>query len=146
MTTIAYKDGVIATDSLLTAGNVIVDHDADKYYVREEIKFFIAGVTSDHEKLIEEYLNPAGRQVGDTRALVVDGGKLFKVGSEEGGKGLWRCPLRRNNPAAIGTGADFALVAMDFGHSAEKAVAYAMTRDVFTGGEIKTYKVFDNVT
>lgn len=146
MTTIAYKDGVIATASSVMEGNVIVDNDVEKHYERDGVKFFIIGAPSDHEKLIEEYLNPTGRQVGDTGALVVDGDKLFKVGSEEGGKGLWRCPLRRNNPAAIGTGADFALAAMDFGHSAEKAVAYAMTRDVFTGGEIKTYKVFDNVT
>lgn len=141
MTTIAYKDGFIATDSAVMAGNVIVDRDVEKCYERAGVKFFIAGATSDHEKLIEEYFNPTGRYVGDTGALVVDAGKLYKVGPEEGGKGLWRSPQRLDNPTAIGTGQEFALAAMDFCCSAKDAVSYTMLRDVFTAGEIKEYIV-----
>jgi ATP-dependent protease HslVU (ClpYQ) peptidase subunit len=39
-------------------------------------------------------------------------------------------------PVAIGSGARFALAAMDFGRSAGEAVAYACTRDIYSGGEV----------
>jgi ATP-dependent protease HslVU (ClpYQ) peptidase subunit len=42
------------------------------------------------------------------------------------------------SPYAIGSGASWALAAMDMGKSPTEAVAYAATRDVFTGGEIIT--------
>jgi ATP-dependent protease HslVU (ClpYQ) peptidase subunit len=41
-----------------------------------------------------------------------------------------------NGKWAIGSGQHFAIAAMDLGKSAEEAVAYAMTRDVYSGGEI----------
>lgn len=40
------------------------------------------------------------------------------------------------SPCAIGSGQRFALAAMDFGKSAAEAVAYAITRDIFSGGEV----------
>ncbi len=39
-------------------------------------------------------------------------------------------------PKAIGSGALFALAAMDFGQSAAEAVGYACTRDIYSGGSI----------
>lgn len=144
MTTIAYKDGVIATDSMISAGNTITDQNAEKRIVRDGIQFFIAGATSDHIKLVEEYINPTGRDVCSAGAFVVDGEMLYRVGREDDGKGIWRCPLRKDNPAAMGSGQDFALAAMDFGNSAEKAVLYARTRDLYTGGPVWTYNITEN--
>lgn len=42
---------------------------------------------------------------------------------------------------AIGSGADFALAALDFGKNANDAIEYAKTRDNFTGGEVKVFQV-----
>jgi ATP-dependent protease HslVU (ClpYQ) peptidase subunit len=39
-------------------------------------------------------------------------------------------------PIAIGSGTRFALAAMDMGRTAEEAIAYACTRDIFSGGDI----------
>jgi ATP-dependent protease HslVU (ClpYQ) peptidase subunit len=39
-------------------------------------------------------------------------------------------------PAAIGSGARFALAAMDFGKTAGEAIEYACTRDIYSGGKI----------
>lgn len=39
-------------------------------------------------------------------------------------------------PVAIGSGCQFAVTAMDMGASAEKAVAMAAERDIYTGGKI----------
>jgi hypothetical protein len=39
-------------------------------------------------------------------------------------------------PYAMGSGRRFALAALDLGKSPREAVAYACTRDVFSGGEI----------
>lgn len=39
-------------------------------------------------------------------------------------------------PVAIGSGARFALAAMDLGMNAEDALKYTCTRDIYSGGEI----------
>ena len=41
-----------------------------------------------------------------------------------------------DKPYAIGTGAEYALCALDAGASAEEALKIAMKRDVYTGGEV----------
>jgi ATP-dependent protease HslVU (ClpYQ) peptidase subunit len=47
---------------------------------------------------------------------------------------------------AIGSGQRFALAAMDLGKSAAEAVAYAATRDIFTGGVITALSISDNIS
>lgn len=44
-------------------------------------------------------------------------------------------------PYAIGSGAPFALAAMDLNKSPEEAVVYASTRDVYTGGVITAFQL-----
>jgi ATP-dependent protease HslVU (ClpYQ) peptidase subunit len=44
-------------------------------------------------------------------------------------------------PVANGSGARFALAWMDAGHTAEEAVAYACTRDIYSGGVITAFDV-----
>ena len=45
----------------------------------------------------------------------------------------------RNFNFALGTGQHLALAAMDLGKSAQAAVQYAATRDVYTGGQVKLF-------
>lgn len=141
MTTIAYRDGIVATDTLLVSGSVVVDHFFDKTATKDGVMFFFAGSTSDYPKLIDEYLSPTGRDIGDVSAIVIDKGSVIKVGREEEGKGIWRCLARRENYISIGSGQDFALSAMDHGKSAKEAVEYAMKRDIYTGGDVRIYQV-----
>ena len=141
MTTIAYRDGVVATDTLSVADGMVVDQAYEKCIVRDGVMFFMTGSTSDHDKLIDEYLSPAGRDTGNASAIVADKGEIFIVGWEDGGKGIFKCPNRRENYIAIGSGERFAIAAMDHGKSAQEAVEYAMKRDVFTGGVVKVYQV-----
>ncbi|MNJ79145.1 hypothetical protein D3C77_770710 [compost metagenome] len=55
--------------------------------------------------------------------------------------GIWRQELDPANPDAIGSGAPYALAAMDMGASAEDAVRAAMKRDIYTGGKIRTLRI-----
>lgn len=141
MTTIAYRDGVVATDTLMVGGGIAVDQAYEKCIVRDERMFFLTGPTSDHDKLVEEYLSPTGRYTGDAMAIVADKGKIFVIGREEGGKGIYKCPNNRVNHISIGSGERFAISAMDHGKSAKEAVEYAMKRDIYTGGEVRVYQV-----
>ena len=60
--------------------------------------------------------------------------------SEEGG--VYKNSAVHLDSYAIGSGAEFAMSAMDFGMTAKEAVEYTMTRDIYTGGEVT---VFDTV-
>ena len=42
---------------------------------------------------------------------------------------------------AYGSGAQFALSALDFGKSAKEAVEYAATRDIYTGGKVHVFDI-----
>lgn len=141
MTTIAYCDGIVATDTLMVAGTMVVDHRKEKCIVRDGVIFFLCGATSDHIKLVEEYLSPTGLDIGDAEAIVADKGEIFIVGPEPDGKGIYKCPNKRDNHISIGSGERFAISAMDHGKSAKEAVEYAMKRDIYTGGEVRVYTV-----
>ena len=141
MTTIGYRDGIVATDTLTVAGTMVVDHNTEKFIERNGVKFFICGATSDHIKLVEEYLSPTGRDIGDAEAIVVEADLIYVVGREDEGKGIYKCPNNRLNFISLGSGTRFAIAAMDHGKSAKDAVEYAMRRDIYTGGEVRVYEI-----
>lgn len=141
MTTIAYRDGIVATDTQTVARGMVVDHRKEKCIEREGVKFFLTGATSDHHKLVEEFISPSGRDIGDAEAIVVQGSEIYVVGREDGGNGIFKSPSHRGNYISIGSGERFAISAMDHGKSAKEAVEYAMKRDIYTGGEVRVYQV-----
>lgn len=142
MTTIAYKDGVIACDSLITSGDIVTDYDADKRYVLGGVTFFMTGCVADYQKLMDKYLNGGENEAIEANALVVDGDDLWRVGSNKD-DGLWKVKLAKNKPYAIGCGSVHAWTAFDMGATtAKKAVAMAALRDVYTGGAVKEHVVF----
>ncbi|MCV4287882.1 proteasome subunit beta [Pseudomonas capsici] len=140
MTTIAYKDGVIAYDSQISRGDVIVYDDYDKCLIRDGVRFFCAGATADFPVLVDAYFG--GRQVGpvDVTALVLDGDILMLV-AVDNDTGLWKTPIMRDRPYAIGSGMSFAFAAMDMGASADRAVEAAAKRDTGTGGTIRVFRI-----
>lgn len=137
MTTIAYRDGVIAYDSRQTRNSAIVSDDAPKCQVVDGVSFFLSGAVCDEKTLIAAYFGTSSTVPVECSGYVVDGGKLMMVGHDDT-TGIWRQDLDPTNPDAIGSGAPYALAAMDMGASAEDAVRAAMKRDIYTGGKVRT--------
>jgi 20S proteasome alpha/beta subunit len=140
MTTIAYKDGVIAFDSRSTRHNTIVDDDCNKCYIRDGVRFFLCGMPAEQEELVGEYFGEESKDDYESHAIVVDGGKLMHFGKTEN-EGIWKHQLDKSKPYSIGSGEDHAITAMDCGLSAREAVKMAMKRDTGTGGKIRVFKV-----
>lgn len=139
MTTIAYKDGIVAYDSLVTAGGTVIYDDFDKKRERDGVLFFGAGSTADIELLISAYFGePPGCDL-DARAIAVREGKLSLLVFESGR--VFESEVLPDRPYAIGSGQDHALTALDMGASALQAVEMAVKRDTGTGGKIRTYTV-----
>lgn len=140
MTTIAYKDGVIAYDSRQTRGGAIVSDDAPKCQVVDGVSFFLAGAVCDEKALIAAYFGTPSAVPVECSGYAVDGGRLLMVGYDDK-TGIWKQELDPANPDAIGSGSAYALAAMDMGASAEDAVRAAMKRDIYTGGRVRTMRV-----
>lgn len=141
MTTIAYKDGVIAYDSRITANDLITNDSANKKYELNGVVFFMSGATCDYKKFHNLYFGGT-EPINDidASALVVDKGELFLVAVCEK-SGMWKQPMQLDNPCALGSGSNFALTAMDLGFSAFEAVKVAITRDCKSGGMVNTYEL-----
>lgn len=140
MTTIAYKDGVIAYDSRQTRSGAIVSDDCSKCEIVNGISFFLAGAVCDEKALIAAYFGTPSSAPVECSGYVVDGGKLLMVGHDDK-TGIWKQELDPTNPDAIGSGSAYALAAMDMGASAEDAVLAAMKRDIYTGGKVRVIKI-----
>ena len=140
MTTIAYKDGVIAYDSRETLGTTIVDDDCDKCQASGGVQFFCTGSTPDYDALIAAYFGEKSSVVIEAGGIALDNGVLWLLGYSET-TGFWKDRLRLDNPFAVGSGSSHALTAMDMGATAFQAVEMAMKRDSCTGGKIRTLTV-----
>lgn len=145
MTTIAYKDGIIAWDSRMTASNLIVDDDYDKHIVIADIHFFCSGAT----EFVEDFCNAYAARSATVRDMDVGAivfepnGKLFKSAVEEkhGQFRIWRAPIPLGRISALGSGHDFVLAFMDMGLTAEEAVQRVMKFDAATGGRVHTFQI-----
>lgn len=137
MTTIAYKDGVIAYDGRQTRNDRIVSDSAPKCQVVDGVSFFLSGAVCDEKALIAAYFGSASPVPVECSGYVVDDGKLMMVGCDDK-TGIWKQDLDLSNPDAIGSGCAYAIAAMDMGASAEDAVRAAMKRDIYTGGTVRT--------
>lgn len=143
MTTIAYHhgDGEIAIDSRAVSGGTISTEKKNKVVKNNLGTWFLCGSVCDIADFVKLKKNDilhkdleltvAGLRITDDVVCWVfinDG--IF-------------CEEIIDYTMAIGSGGDFALAAMDHGKSAKEAVKYAMTRDVYTGGRVRVFKVRD---
>lgn len=138
MTTIAYKDGVIAYDSRQTRSGSIVTDSCEKGRVVNGASFFLCGAVCDEDALIAAYFGTPSKVPVECSGFAVQDGKLMLLGHDEN-TGIWKQVLDLRECDAIGSGAAHALTAMDMGASAEKAVAMAAKRDLYTGGAIRIF-------
>ncbi|MDB5996884.1 MAG: proteasome subunit beta [Pseudomonas sp.] len=137
MTTIAYKDGVIAYDSRETIGSTIVDDDCEKCQTSGGVHFLLCGSTPDYAALIGGYFGEVFTGSIEASGLAVDGGALVLIGHDKK-TGFWKDRIRLDNAFALGSGSHFALTAMDMGATAAEAVEMAKKRDTSTGGQVRT--------
>lgn len=143
MTTIAYKDGVVAYDSQASAGVTIVDDDVDKKWVRGESLFFMAGSPDEIAVFLDAFEDGEDTYpyIHDVNGILVEPDGLFSVGSIEGK--IWKQKWNGLKPYAIGCGGRFAWGAMDMGATAERAVKVACRRDIYSGGRVRTFKIIN---
>lgn len=138
MTTIAYKDGIVAYDGLMMFGDYIYQTDFDKCEDHGAI-FFCSGNPDDAEKFIDFWMSGIEPlQKPDVEMIVVEDGVVYQA-VMDGTADMQKTELTR--PWAIGSGWQFAVGAMDAGVSAEDAVRVAACRDPMTGGTIRTYQI-----
>ncbi len=135
MTTIAYKDNIIAYDSRSCKGNTIFDDDSDKHVEEGGVHFFMCGDASKCGEFLSAYHGEPNDV--EIEAFMIKDGKVYLCSVNDMGE-FWSV---RSKTWAIGSGSEFALAAMDLGKSAKDAVKVAMKRDTGTGGKIRTFKV-----
>lgn len=140
MTTLIYdhKNKLIATDSRYTISNYIVTDKGKKYMVDDNGDlWFVTGALTDRKPFINAYLhNEKGLDLDCFGLLVRDSAAHAVYNTEAGFK-----TLELEFSEAWGSGADYAIAALDHGKSAKQAVKYAMTRDCHTGGKVRVYNV-----
>ena len=145
MTTIAYKNGIMACDSCWTGDEM---HEVSQTkIVRLSSGALLGGSGDNDSREIHNLLDkvrsarqlPTRTQLAALRAsfsglLVLPNGSIFKISADFGEKesesdyGIWA--VGRRGMAAAGTGGHLAIGAMAAGKSAREAVAIACAWDI----------------
>jgi hypothetical protein len=143
LTTIAYKNGIIAYDSLCVKGDTIIDSNFDKHVINDNLHIFYCGTVSDIDLFLSAWNGKTRPEniVPDLEAYVWDGDKLYNSSVDQEENLLWKIELEKNKHYAIGSGHQAALALMDHGMTAFEAVSAVSKRDLYTGGEIKTFSI-----
>lgn len=150
MTTIAYRDGIMAAEGKMTLGDMVIKLDTEKvFWVNNHlvgvcgraraINTFVTWLQkmTDYHIVNQEVgelvdlVPPALEDDEGYSALVVTQSRqvLMYEGNTPIDMGL-------DVPMSVGSGSCFALAAMKAGNSAEEAVKVACELDVYSGGEI----------
>lgn len=140
MTTIAYKDGVLAADSRASLGNMTLPERAVKVRKLKDGRLFgWAGPMGVGEAVFRALNDKTARPANtEGTAVVVDAkGRIFTI---EPGSGGHLVPVN-GKYTARGSGAEYALVAMRCGKSAAEAVKIAGEFDHATDRRVQTVKL-----
>lgn len=147
MTTITYRDGVMASDSQASMGDTIIGETQKIFKIRGHLVGFsgTARLVSIARQWMEENLpelNPWPNFLehepdgGSIRCwLVTPKGKIFRY---EDKAACWGAEAPY---VAGGSGCDFALGAMAMGATAVQGIKAAIAHDVYSGGPIKTIRL-----
>lgn len=137
MTTIAVKDGVMASDSRAVSDHIHQGNFTKIYRAGSALIGFAGRATTGldfvawYKAGAKRKKFPASCDEDDWYALVLTGSGCFMY---EGSP----TALQAGNPAAIGSGSQFAIGAMLAGCDPKEAVKIASRADPFTGGRIVT--------
>lgn len=139
MTTLAYRDGELATDSRVTQGDMIVSDRRRKVHrLRDGSIVAWSGSVQQAELLLEAMRKKAkvkSPKLDEIAALHLrTDGTLWEYEGE-----AWV----KQDPGyyATGSGSPYAFAAMDAGASAKDAVRIALKRDAGSGGRVQSLKL-----
>lgn len=150
MTTIAYKDGVIAHDGLISAGSQVFGSSFSKmFFVKKNIlgfdvkcialagdssaRYFLKNESLDYKTEVQEHLS-------FNAIAITSCGRVIYIDSNDGDNYIHLNVIDADFHA-IGSGCQFALGAMSSGATPEEAVMIASKFDNNTGGKIVSYNL-----
>lgn len=145
MTTICWDGKTLAVDSQVTYGDDIMDAKAEKMY-RNIGVFSVVCVAGSYD-CADDYVRDIISNIEHPKELLDQPWckDYSAIGILKKTQELWKmngdATARILVPWAFGSGADFAIAAMDFGLSAVNAVKYAATRDTSTNTRVRSYTV-----
>jgi ATP-dependent protease HslVU (ClpYQ) peptidase subunit len=137
------KQGLIAYDSRVTAGNHICTDSANKLIRSNGINYFICGREADEPLLIRAFENGAEEDYPDNvnvSAIIVQGSTVYTAGINniEG----YYCQTETIGDIVVaGSGGDYAAGALHAGCNAKEAVKIAIKCDNNSGGRVRTFQV-----
>lgn len=148
MTTVAYRDGVIASDSRLTGKEYLWTDRCQKVFRLADGS--IVGLAGDDyngnwllselrklSKITGKKTLPNGKFKGAQAILLTTRGRVFTFAYS-----VWDVLPHKQFPYyAIGSGSTIAMSAMDAGATAVEAVNIAKKRDVYSGGRTQKMEV-----
>ena len=155
MTTIAFKDGIMAADSLATSDDFVASAQVQKLFRLPTGALLGVAGDSDTRDLVAFFSSLKKQDElpsRDTLAnLRTDAAFLFArakdkllCGVIQQINGTWCAALYpRHQYSATGSGRDFAMGAMGFGASAVSAVKVAIKFDPSSGGRVRMLRLKD---
>lgn len=143
MTTIVYDHNKkqIACDSRESADGFLHKDTAEKFYLRDDSIWFICGSKGDADIFIDDFEHNKEAIDNITCNGIYVKDKLVYVATIDNGH--YKTSLV-DYTDGFGSGGWMALSAVDLGKSAKEAVEYAMTRDLYTGGEVRVFDIETN--
>lgn len=147
MTTLTYKDGILATDSRMTCNGYITSNntvklfdfrDKDIYYLHDRLlAVALAGKVRDYDWFMlylqrSDFPHPDFRD-HEVSGIIVGERAVYEVESE----GAYLIHHSLDSYVAVGSGCHYARSAMELGKSAKQAIKHAMKFDTSTGGDIQ---------
>lgn len=154
MTTIAFKDGVLATDTLMTRGTSVGGFTRKVRHIQSgEFENCLVGLAGSYavSQLAFTWVSDGAvfEDAPDVMRESENDSDLFLLRPDGSVVWFWRAMrmdhdnegLRtRQNAFATGSGEDYAMGAMAAGMGAADAVRIAMQFDRFTGGDVMIYE------
>lgn len=144
MTTIAYRDGVLAGDSLCCRAGWKVGATFRKVFKTPDGRLIgLCGDAAHIMKLVEWLMMPPKNRLGERPRLDKDTGTVVEVLSNGKARYYEHDHYHDTNDRywSVGSGSIAALVAMDMGADAATAVRAAARRDDSTGGKVRTVRL-----
>lgn len=141
MTTIAYKNGVMAADRLCTKGGLVTG-TVRKVWKSQGLLYGVAGSISAVQQIMKWSKGDRNRLPTITHnvpfccMVVAQRGQVFEFSNDDRDGCILTC-----DQYAIGSGADLALGAMLAGSGARRAVRLACDLDVHSGGGIDVIRL-----
>ena len=150
MTTIAWDGKTLASDSRSTMGSMIYEEDVQKIFPHVG-PFAVLGIAGDYQAAMDVIdMITDFTKVEHIRGIPKeDIGNVCLIGITHDGI-LWSyagensCQLRIDRPFSTGSGGEYALAAMDLGKTAEEAVIYASTRDIYTNSIVQLAHIMES--